>query len=163
MPYVTENTRVTIVLPVQETEVYLAMDFLTNYAALIMDRKEKTFLMLVLLYQYSSESKGNTDVFGDIKNFATSAMNKYKNDDVKIAWVSIRLPEAPKPIFIEEYKSLHFAIVDLALRKIGVDSLTLILNIYCNITVDFLNRVSCKLFELSRCRIYVLGENEHDI
>ncbi|KAJ8928907.1 hypothetical protein NQ314_018478 [Rhamnusium bicolor] len=141
VPYVTENTRVTILLPIQETEVQLAMEFLTNYATLIMDRKEKTFLMLVLLYQYNSESKGAGDVFGDIKAFATKAMSKYKNDDVKIAWVSIRLPEVPNPLYIEETKSLNFAIVDLALRKVGLDSLTLVLNVYCNITVDFLNRV----------------------
>lgn len=164
IPYVTENTRVTVLLPIQETEVELAMEFLTNYAALIMDRKEKTFLMLVLLYQYNSESKGNNDIFGEVKNFATMAMNKYKNDDVKIAWVSIRLPEASKPLYVEEYKSLNFAFVDLALRKIGVDSLTLILNIYCNITIDFLNRVCFESFQMDIVtKLFVLGQNEYHI
>ncbi|KAJ8951127.1 hypothetical protein NQ318_021571 [Aromia moschata] len=141
VPYVTETTRVTILLPIQEMETSLAMDFLANYSTLVMDRKEKTFLMLVLLYQYNSESKGTTDPFSDVKNFVTKAAVKYKNDDAKIAWVSIRLPESPVPLTVEDNKSLNFATVDLALRKVGVDSLTLVLSVYCNITVDFLNRV----------------------
>lgn len=142
VPYVTENTRVNILLPVQDTEIPLAMEFLTNYASVIMDRKEKTFLMIILLYQYNSESKGNADPFAILKNFTTAAASKYRNDDVKIAWLSIRLPELHKPLYFEDNKALNFALVDLALKKIGLDSLTLILDVYCNISVDFLNRVS---------------------
>ncbi|VEN42805.1 unnamed protein product [Callosobruchus maculatus] len=141
VPYVTESTRVNIILPIQETEVSLAMEFLRNYASLIMDRKEKTFLMPVLLYQYNSDSKGSNDVFGEIKNFVTKTANRYKNDDAKIQWVSIRLPESEKPVCLEEAEVLNFAITDLALKKIGLESLTLLLDVYCNISVDFLNRV----------------------
>ncbi|KAJ8975471.1 hypothetical protein NQ317_019799 [Molorchus minor] len=97
-----------------------------------MDRKEKTFLMLVFLYQCNSENKGPADPFVEIKSI---------NDDAKIAWVSIRLPEDPIPVTIEDNRALSFAVVDLALRKVGVDSLSLVLNVYSNITVDFLNRV----------------------
>nr|XP_023018650.1 chondroitin sulfate synthase 2 [Leptinotarsa decemlineata] len=141
VPYVTEGTRVNIVLSIQESELLLAMEFLASYTRLVMESKEKTFLMLVLLYQYNSASRGSADVFADIKNFATKATSKYKNDDTKIAWLSIRLPEVSNPLFIEENRALNFAVVDLALKKIGLDSLTLILDVYCNITIDFLNRV----------------------
>ncbi|KAG5891796.1 hypothetical protein JTB14_006188 [Gonioctena quinquepunctata] len=141
VPYVTENTRVNIIFPIQETELSLALQFLTSYAKLVMDAKEKTFLLLILLYQYNSSSKGSDDIFKDIKDFATKATSKYKDDDAKIAWLSIRLPDVPKPLYVEENRALSFAVVDLALKKIGLDSLTLILNVYCNITVDFLNRV----------------------
>ncbi|XP_050503243.1 chondroitin sulfate glucuronyltransferase [Diabrotica virgifera virgifera] len=141
VPYVTENSRVHIVLPVEDTDTAMAMEFLKSYAATIMDRKEKTFLLLVLFYQYNSDSKGTTDPYVDLKSFVTSSLTKYKNDDVKIAWLSIRLPEAPNPLYIEKYKALNFAVVDLALKKIGLDSLTLVLDVYSNVTVDFLNRV----------------------
>lgn len=57
-PYVTENTRVTIILPVEEDKVHIAMHFLDAYGAGIMDKKEKTFLMLVFIYQSTSSSKG---------------------------------------------------------------------------------------------------------
>lgn len=142
VPYVTENTRVTIILPIQENELSLGTEFLNSYVTHIMDRKEKTFLMLVFLYQYNSESKGSSDVFGEIKNTATKIASKFKSEDTKIAWVSIRLPDVKTPIHMEHYKVLNFAIIDLALKKIGLESLVLILDVYCDISPDFLNRVS---------------------
>lgn len=120
VPYVTENSRVTIVLPVQEMEIEVAMEFLQSYTGSIMDRKEKTFLMLVLLYQSESSNKGTSDVFYDVKNYATKITTKYKNDDLKIAWVSIRLPTWPTILTIEDWKVMDFAVADLALKKIGL-------------------------------------------
>lgn len=96
---------------------------------------------MVFLYQYNSDSKGASDVFKDIKNTVTKNGAKYKNEDTRIAWVSIRLPEAKSSIFVEDYKVLNFAIIDLALKKIGLDSLVLVLDVYCDILPDFLNRV----------------------
>ncbi|XP_044260141.1 chondroitin sulfate synthase 2 [Tribolium madens] len=141
VPYVTENSRVTIILPVQESEVGAVMDFLQGYTNGIMDRKEKTFLMLVLLYQSDSSNKGTSDVYYTVKNFATKVTSKYKNEDVRIAWVSVRLPTWPTSFKMEERKVMDFAVVDLALRKIGPESLVLVLDPYTNITSDFLNRV----------------------
>ncbi|RZC42210.1 chondroitin sulfate synthase 2 [Asbolus verrucosus] len=141
VPYVTENSRVTIILPVQETEVEPALEFLQGYSSAIMDRKEKTFLMLALLYQSESSNKGTDDVFYEMKNFATRTTNKYKNEDMKIAWVSIRWPAWPTALKMESFKSLDFAVVDLALKKIGLESLVLVLDAHTNISSDFLNRV----------------------
>lgn len=156
VPYVTENTRVSIILPIQESEKHLALEFLTNYTSLIMDRKEKTFLLIILLYQYNSESKGLSDAFADMKYFVMKSADKYKNDDAKIGWLSIKLPESSEPIYLEDYKSLNFAIVDLALKKIGLDSLSLVLDVYSNITVDFLNRVSSILVIYYFCHCYII-------
>ncbi|XP_030747623.1 chondroitin sulfate synthase 2 [Sitophilus oryzae] len=146
-PYVTENTRVTIILPIQENEASIAMHFLDLYSTNIMEKKDKTFLMLVFLYQYKSSSKGSDDIFQELKDFVNKVTNRYKNDDVKVGWVSIRLPEYDTPITFENTKALKFATVDLALKKIGLNSLTLILDIYTNITVDFLNRVRMNTIE----------------
>ena len=122
VPYVTENSRVTIILPVQESEIELALEFLRGYSSAIMDRKEKSFLMLALLYQAESSNKGTGDVFYAVKNFATRTTNKYKNEDIKIAWVSIRLPTWPTMVKMEEYRVLDFGVADLALKKIGLVS-----------------------------------------
>lgn len=64
-PYVTENTRVSIILPVQETEIFQAMHFLDSYSQTIMDKKENTFLLLVLLYQYNTSSKGTISMISE--------------------------------------------------------------------------------------------------
>lgn len=47
VPYVTENTRVHILLPVRTNEREDAFRFLRQYKQICIDKKEKTMLMLV--------------------------------------------------------------------------------------------------------------------
>ena len=47
MPYVTENVRVNLVLPVEEEFKLDAIKFMENYARICMEKRDKTFLMLV--------------------------------------------------------------------------------------------------------------------
>jgi len=49
VPYVTENTRVNILLPVRTYEKEDAFRFLKQYKQICIDKKEKTMLMLVSL------------------------------------------------------------------------------------------------------------------
>lgn len=148
VPYVTENSRVIILLPIQESEVTTAMSFLEKYEQNIMTRKEKAFLMLVFLYQYNTDSKTNTvDPFGNIKSFALKTSEKYNNEDTKIAWVSIRLPNANQTITIEEFPAINFAIIDLSLRKIGLENIVFFANVYADFSMDFLNRVKMNTIE----------------
>lgn len=144
VPYVTENTRVTIILPVQESEETAAKDFIMDYMKTAIDGKDKSFLMLVLLYQHDSPSKNKEDVFYELKNFALKVLNRNPNEDARVAWVSMRLPYSKKTITLEEYNVLNYAVVDLALRKIGLETLNLVLDVYTQLSVSFLNRVSTK-------------------
>lgn len=146
IPYVTENTRVNIFLPIQEHEISVAKSFLNTYVNIMNDKKDKNFIMLILIYQANSASKGKTDIFIDIKNFALKMSALYRDQDAKIAWVSIRLPST-EYVTLTQYKSLNFAVVDLALKKIGADNLVLILDPYVNITTTFLNRVRMNTIE----------------
>lgn len=47
MPYVTENVRVNLILPVEAESKLEAMKFMENYARICMEKRDKTFLMLV--------------------------------------------------------------------------------------------------------------------
>lgn len=106
-----------------------------------MERKERTMLMLVFLYQYDTPSKGVQDKFGQLKNLTISLSNKFKSDDGRVAWVSIRLPSTAKYVNIDEYGVLNFAIIDLSLKKIGLETIVLVLDPYADVHPDFLNRV----------------------
>ncbi|KAL1502065.1 hypothetical protein ABEB36_007266 [Hypothenemus hampei] len=146
VPYVTENSRVFIVVPIEEADVDQAEVFLKQYNASIMEKKEKTLLLLVLLYQYNSDSKGSGDVFVKLKQFVRDSSLIHTNDDAKISWLSIRLPEGSSMTF-EKNKILNFAVIDLALKKIGLGSLTLFVDVYAIFTIDFLNRVRMNTIE----------------
>lgn len=49
VPYVTENTRVNIVLAVNENNREEVLRFIENYVIVCMEKKDKTHLMLVSL------------------------------------------------------------------------------------------------------------------
>lgn len=47
VPYVTENVRVNILLPVRKKEMSRVLGFLKQYSINVMEKKDITFLMLV--------------------------------------------------------------------------------------------------------------------
>lgn len=91
-------------------------------------------------------------MFAELKTMALQLTEKYKNDSSRIAWVSIRLPEQISNMINVEssmlssiYGSqeiLSLVVTDLALRKIGLESLVLLCSSSMSIKPDMLNRVS---------------------
>jgi chondroitin polymerizing factor len=151
-PYVTESTRITILLPTFEHDIENAIDFVQRYEKNCMENQDNTFLMLVMLYRIDSSNKGETDVFLRLKTLALSLSEKYKGFNSRVAWVSIRLPEE----FSDDYNEndlminsvygknevLSLAVTDLALRKVGLESLVMIVSNTVTFKMEFLNRVS---------------------
>lgn len=108
--------------------------------------------MLVFLYGPDSPSKGDTDVYGRLKDAALKMSDKYKVDGSRIAWVSIRLPDeyAHDPSIADRVVQssmfagedvLSVAVADLALRKIGLETLVMFASNSMNFRADYLNRV----------------------
>lgn len=53
-PYVTESTRIAILLPTFEHQINEAMDFVMHYEKTCMEHQDNTFLMMVSLSQWMS-------------------------------------------------------------------------------------------------------------
>lgn len=150
-PYVTESTRIAILLPTFEHQLEQSMEFLRRYEITSMKNQDNTFLMLVLLYREETPSKVENEIFQPLKIFAGELSNKYKSDGSRIAWVSIRLPaefsgsiQDSDNVLSSVYarnEILSLAMTDLALRKIGLDSLILTASNSMTFRSDFLNRV----------------------
>lgn len=151
-PYVTESTRIALLLPIFVHQIKESLEFIKYYEKTCMEHQDNTFLMLVLLYQANSPSKEKNDIFIELKNIALQLSDKYKADGSRIAWVSIRLPE----IFSESDSNgdsvmlsslygkngiLSLVVTDLSLRKIGLESLVMITSNRMTFKADFLNRV----------------------
>lgn len=104
------------------------------------------------MYRFDSISKGDTDPFRDIKTLALDLSAKYKADGSRIAWVSIRLRPALSDSVPDDHVMLNslyghneilsIAVADLALPKIGLESLVLMASNSITFKPDFLNRVS---------------------
>lgn len=150
-PYVTESTRIAMIVPTFENKIEETIEFISRYEKICMSNKDGTILMLVLLYNSESSNKGESDVFYRLKNVALSTSKKFKSEDSRIAWVSIRLPvemnynyqdkdEMLSSIYGNQ-EILSLAVTDLALKKIGLESLVMVFSNVVNFKNDFLNRV----------------------
>lgn len=140
VPYVTENRRINIVLPVSVNDREMTSRFLRQYRTVCLEKKDKVFLMLVLMYDYNAPGKGTeNDVFKDLKQQALVLTKTFQRDDNRVAWVSIKLPLANQPAVQEAL--LDFAVLDLALKKFAPDALVLFARPSMDIRMDYLNRV----------------------
>ncbi|ALC48759.1 CG43313 [Drosophila busckii] len=151
-PYVTESTRIALLVPAFEHQASDAVDFVSQYERICMHNQDNTFLLLIFIYRPSSPSKGDDDPFKALKTLALDLSTKYKTDGSRIAWVSIRLPDhMSAPVSSEDWllyasmygpqRLLSLAVADLALTKLGLDSLVLMATPGMLFQTDFLNRV----------------------
>lgn len=106
------------------------------------------------MYDLDSPSQGKDDVFYDIKQLALSLTEKYKKDQSKVAWLSIRLPTTVNPIALEPM--LKIAVADLTVKKFSPESLILFVETGMDLKVDYLNRVR-------ENRTYALPESEDNL
>lgn len=133
MPYVTENNRITLVLPVTQAELMEATEFVKRYEAECMVSGEHTFLLLALLYQPGVSSAGDdADVFKPLKDLALKYTRVHQETGSKVGWFSIHtLSGQPS----------EFAIVDLVVKKFSDDTLVFVTRHSSHVNNDFLNRV----------------------
>ncbi|CAK9828439.1 Chondroitin sulfate synthase 2 [Anthophora retusa] len=131
--------RVEVCKPLDSSKKQDVLNFLEQYASDCMEKKYKTFLMMALLYNFDSTSKGREDLYYEIKQYALLLAEKYKKYQSKITWLSIRLPS--NATFLETNQLLNIAITDLCIRKFSPESLILFVETGIQLRLDYLNRV----------------------
>lgn len=145
VPYVTESARITILLPVlpdykdELTEnAKEAMGFLNRYQNTCLEKGDKTFLLLVLIYTETAPSKGPDDPYEALKREALDLSDKYKESGGKVEWLSIRMPV---PVESVSKSALRTAALELGLNRFTRDTLVLWAVPDMEFSADFLNRV----------------------
>lgn len=95
------------------------------------------------MYNSNSPSKGRSDVYHEIKTYISMLNEKYKKDQSKITWLSIRLPINVTSIDLDPM--LKIAITDLCAKKFSSESLVLLAETGTRLKVDYLNRVNRRI------------------
>ncbi|CAH1788052.1 unnamed protein product [Owenia fusiformis] len=129
MPYVTENTRVNLILPVSAEDRDGVVSFLDSYAHTCLDSGDNTNLFIVFIYN-PQDPIDKDDIFAVLKSMITYYENKYQNG-ARIAWTSIH-SSSPNPEFI---------VMDAVSKKFPPQSLFLICSVGMELAIEFLNRV----------------------
>uniref|UniRef100_A0A1B6L696 Hexosyltransferase n=1 Tax=Graphocephala atropunctata TaxID=36148 RepID=A0A1B6L696_9HEMI len=141
VPYVTENVRVHVVIPVLSSDSERIMTFLKQYSINAMEKKDLQFLMLVFIYNSHESSKGDSDIFKEVKNKALTLSNKFEKVGNLIKWHSIKLPANRSDFAILTESLLDFAVLDSVLKKFSLESLVLVGRPNMEVRLDYFNRV----------------------
>ncbi|KAF7235596.1 Chondroitin sulfate glucuronyltransferase [Varanus komodoensis] len=140
MPYVTEATRVQVVLPITVQELDFVGSFLDTFATNALDARENARLSLLFVYDpYDAQRVAQVDVFAGVKAMVAELEKRYT--DVKIPWISVKT-EVPSQV----------KLMDIVSKKHPVDTLFLLASVWTEVSVEVLNR--CRMNAISNWQAF---------
>lgn len=131
VPYVTEHTRVDLILPVAADDLKSFATFLEAFRKTCLTNFDNTYLRVIFVYK-NRTGRDKTDPFAIPKSLINYYQNKHVNQTGKISWRAYE--------FQQSYVS-EFVLMDLLSRDYKPNSLLLIGSVGMELTLDFLNRV----------------------
>ncbi|XP_073711159.1 chondroitin sulfate synthase 2 [Misgurnus anguillicaudatus] len=140
MPYVTEATRVHIILPVTHQDRELVHQFLEVYAQNAFETSENAILTFLFIYDpIEAQQVNQNDIFASIKAQINAYEHRYPT--VKVPWISVK-SESPSQI----------KLMDIISKKHPVDTLFFIATVQTNINSEFLNR--CRMNSINNWQVF---------
>ena len=128
MPYVTENTRVNLVLPMYPDEKDGVLSFIDSYAHTCLESGDNAYLLIVFVYE--TKDQQNDDIYSMIKSTVAFYENKYHNSS-HVTWTAVRISSNPS----------LFAVMDAVSRRLSPESLIVCCTVGMELSIEFLNRV----------------------
>lgn len=140
MPYVTEATRVQVILPVTAQDQDYVSNFLDMYVMNTLDTHDNVLLTFLFIYDpFDAQRVSQTDVFAGIKAMIGEVEKRY--GDVKIPWISVKT-EVPSQV----------KLMDIISKKHPVDTLFFLASVWTEVNADFLNR--CRMNAISNWQVF---------
>lgn len=140
MPYVTEATRVQVILPVTAQDQDYVSNFLDMYVMNTLDTHDNVLLTFLFIYDpFDAQRVSQTDVFAGVKAMIGEVEKRY--GDVKIPWISVKT-EVPSQV----------KLMDIISKKHPVDTLFFLASVWTEVNADFLNR--CRMNAISNWQVF---------
>ncbi|KAI1889259.1 hypothetical protein AGOR_G00177300 [Albula goreensis] len=140
MPYVTEATRVQVVLPITAQDQDYVGNFLDMYVMNALDTHDNVLLTLLFIYDpFDAQRVSQADVFGGVKAMITEVEKRYS--DVKVPWISVKT-EVPCQV----------KLMDIISKKHPVDTLFFLASPWTEVNADFLNR--CRMNTIGSWQVF---------
>uniref|UniRef100_H3B0C3 Hexosyltransferase n=2 Tax=Latimeria chalumnae TaxID=7897 RepID=H3B0C3_LATCH len=140
MPYVTEATRIHIILPLTANDRDHINHFLQVYASRAFETNENAVLTFLFIYDpFQAQQVNQNDIFAQVKTKIAEYEHKYP--DVKIPWISVKT-DAPSQI----------KIMDIISKKHPVDTLFFMADVGTEVSAEFLNR--CRMNTINNWQVF---------
>ncbi|XP_062258392.1 chondroitin sulfate synthase 2 [Platichthys flesus] len=140
MPYVTEATRVHIIIPLTLKDQGFVQHFLEVFASNAFETSENAILTFLFIYDpVEAQQVNQNDIFASVKTQINTYERKYPT--VKIPWISVKT-ETPSQI----------KFMDIISKKHPVDTLFFLAGVNTNINTEFLNR--CRMNSINNWQVF---------
>ncbi|XP_053118518.1 chondroitin sulfate glucuronyltransferase isoform X2 [Hemicordylus capensis] len=140
MPYVTEATRVQLVLPLTVQELDFVGNFLDTFAMNVLDTHDNARLTLLFVYDpYDAQRVSQVDVFAGVKAMVAELEKRYA--EAKVPWISVKT-EVPSQV----------KLMDMVSKKHPVDTLFFLASVWTEVNTDVLNR--CRMNAISNWQVF---------
>ncbi|XP_039674770.1 chondroitin sulfate synthase 2 [Perca fluviatilis] len=140
MPYVTEATRIHIIIPLTLQDRSYVDHFLEVFASNAFETSENAILTFLFIYDpVEAQQVNQNDIFASVKTQINTYERKYPA--VKIPWISVKT-ETPSQI----------KFMDIISKKHPVDSLFFLANVNTNVNSEFLNR--CRMNSINNWQVF---------
>uniref|UniRef100_A0A8D3CVI4 Hexosyltransferase n=1 Tax=Scophthalmus maximus TaxID=52904 RepID=A0A8D3CVI4_SCOMX len=140
MPYVTEATRIHIIIPLTLQDRTYVDHFLEVFASNAFETSENAILTFLFIYDpVEAQQVNQNDIFASVKTQINAHERKYPT--VKIPWISVKT-ETPSQI----------KFMDIISKKHPVDTLFFLASVNTNINTEFLNR--CRMNSINNWQVF---------
>ncbi|XP_054644173.1 chondroitin sulfate synthase 2 [Dunckerocampus dactyliophorus] len=140
MPYVTEATRVHVIIPITVLERGSVEHFLKVFASNSFETSENAVLTFLFIYDpVEAQQVNQNDIFASVKAQINILEGTYSS--VKIPWISVKT-ETPSQI----------KFMDIISKKHPVDTLFLLAGVNTNINAEFMNR--CRMNSINNWQVF---------
>ncbi|XP_052005006.1 chondroitin sulfate glucuronyltransferase-like isoform X2 [Xyrauchen texanus] len=140
MPYVTEATRVQIILPVTLQDKEHIRQFLEVYTTNVFETSDNAILTFFLIYDpIEAQQVNQNDIFASVKEQINAYEHRYPM--VKIPWISVK-----------SESTSQIKCMDIISKKLPVDTLFFIATVKTSINSEFLNR--CRMNSINNWQVF---------
>lgn len=148
MPFVTETTKLFLIVPIHTDEEFIAIRFLQHANKTLFDRETRDKLELLLVHIVKTkEEQSQTQIwFDNLRSLVNSISQTYKQ--LAITYHTVLLPSPTMPSF-----SQPIYILDFFQSRLRRNALVFLTNPYVNIDSDFLNR--CRLNVIESLQVFI--------
>lgn len=140
MPYVTEATRVHVIIPLTREDRPYVDRFFEVFASNAFETSENAILTFLFIYDpVEAQQVSQNDIFASVKTQISAYEHKYPT--VKIPWISVKT-ETPSQI----------KFMDIMSKKHPVDTLFFLASVNTYVNTQFLNR--CRMNSINNWQVF---------
>ena len=142
-PFVTESTRVHLVLPVAVGDRDVVLAFLDSYVRVCVDAGDNADLLVALLYPDvpldDAANDDDDDIYAVVKSTIAFYESRFAHSDARISWMSVVHENAVAGSHAAV--TAPFVVVDSVMRRFPTEALVFFCSVGMELSVELLNRV----------------------